>query len=160
VGKTDWLFDLLLLDFVTRFEESWETKKDRMTDRKEIFCRRCKGKLGTADHDDLYLTGHRTPTQDRVILCSVCGWKTTWNFANNPKSRKKRFVNLNTRANKALYGIKTISERQREWFEEDRRLERQREERDEERREEQELKRREEERREERELERREEGEM
>ena len=95
-----------------------------MTNRKEIFCRRCKGKLGTADHDDLYLTGHRTPTQDRVILWSVCGWETTWNFANNPKSRKKRLVNLNVMVNKALYGIKTVSESQRELFEELRRLDR------------------------------------
>jgi len=95
-----------------------------MTNGKEIFCRRCKGKLGTADHDDFYPAGHREPTKDRVILCSVCGWKKTWNCANKPKSRKKKVANLDVRVNKALYGIKRISESQREWFEEGKRLDR------------------------------------
>lgn len=93
-----------------------------MTNRKEIFCRRCKSKLGTADHDDFYLVGQRRPTQESVFLCPVCSWKKTWNFENNPKSKKKRFISLNLRANKALYGIKVISELERGSFEEERRL--------------------------------------
>jgi len=130
-----------------------------MTSRKEIFCRRCKSKLGTADHDDFILVGHVKPTQDHVIVCSVCGWKRTWNLANEPKSKKKKLVNMDVRINKALYGRKLVSETQREWFEEDRRLERERESREGDERLERELESREEERRLERERERREEGE-
>jgi DNA-directed RNA polymerase subunit RPC12/RpoP len=112
-----------------------------MTSRKEIFCRSCKSKLGVADYDDFYLVGQTKPIQDRVIVCPVCGWKRTWNFAKEPKSTKKKFTDLNARANKALYGIKALSETQREWFEEDRRLEREQERRIEEQEEERRLER-------------------
>jgi len=136
-----------------------------MTNRKEILCRRCKTKLGTADHDDLILVGQAKPTQDQVIVCSVCGWKRRWNLANEPKSGRKKLAYIDVWINKLLYGRKLVSERQREWFEEERRLEREEERRTEWREEEERLERererkrerREEARREERELERREE---
>ena len=130
-----------------------------MASRKEILCRRCKTKLGEADHNDFYLVGQKQSFQDRFIVCNVCGWKRPWNFANQPKSRKKKFVELNGRINKVLYGRKLVSEAEREWFEEIKRLDRELERRIEERRaeekEEEKRLRREEERRREREEEER-----
>lgn len=100
----------------------------RVTTPKEIFCRRCKSKLGVADHNDFYpddefhsvLFGR--PCKDRVIVCSVCGWKKNWNFANNPKSEKKKVVNSVSGSNKITYRRKTLSDARRGWLEEYERL--------------------------------------
>jgi hypothetical protein len=103
-------------------------KEYRVTNPKEIFCRRCKCKLGVADHNDFYPGDDfhsllfRGPSKDRIIVCSVCGWKRMWNFANNPKSEEKRVVKSVSGSNKIMYGRKTLSDARRGWLEEYKRL--------------------------------------
>jgi len=109
-----------------KLEEEYNLTK--LTQPKEIFCRRCKSKLGIADHNDFYpndefhsvLSGR--PFTDRVIVCSVCGWKLIWNVANNPKSLKKKSVHASLGSNEWMYRRRTLSDARRGWLEEYKRL--------------------------------------